>query len=133
MQKKITLHSKLIAFSVITAFLLNAAFALFIASNVSLADFGVFDGKVIICTSDGIKLVSLEEYQNGDYQGDENKNGHCPLCVVKKAQLDKFNPTPSKFIFAQAKQESKYNYIADSYFSLKLASGNVSRAPPYFL
>ena len=45
-----------------------------------------FNGKIILCTPDGFKLVSLEDLRNGREKPATHEDYQCPLCYLAAHQ-----------------------------------------------
>ena len=91
----------------------------------------VFGNKILICTSDGFKLVSIEDLQNGKEQPTPHPEYKCALCYVTAHGTKHTLPVQEvALIYHQGVQYLSYSFIDDTAVSSLSTRGFQTRAPP---
>jgi hypothetical protein len=68
------------------------------------------EGQTIqICTTDGIKTVSIDENGLAREQQEDKSSEHCPLCVLNTAQSSQPTTVLSSFIFTPTRLKNFYS------------------------
>lgn len=94
-----------------------------------LAAFYGEDAKILICTSEGFKYISIAELESGN----ESHSGkvNCKLCLQGKIKDTAINPKLVFVSFTEPLSEIAASYIeAEEAISLAEKGGNQTRAPP---
>lgn len=136
--------SRSVAFLTFMVFFMNALlpfFAVYPSPAQAQESSGFVSGtdsandKILICTSQGYKWVSLKDFQGGKHQPTEKKHVECGLCFISAHGLnhllsssgDIFSLTP-----AQAKGVYHTDYT-DVTIRKLVALGHFTRAPPFLV
>lgn len=95
-----------------------------------IAEFYGVDAKILICTADGFKYVSVADIQSGKVSQDSNKL-HCKLCLASIAQ-DKAHDSELADLTAHVQKitRERLPLIAVDSFPQEVKEQNHSRAPP---
>lgn len=134
--------SKYIPYLVATAFLMNVMLPFFAVYNISQAvdqfessalNTPLSDDKVLLCTGNGFKWVSLKDLLEG---GEEPIKHHtqydCALCYVSAFNLNDFIPNNDfTFTFNQSFRYSPYFFLNDINIQEYSLHSIQARAPPY--
>lgn len=137
-------HKKYFAFVTLLAFLFNVSFPLIAHHNVSQAvasdqkdmssdnELLSNDGKILICTIEGFKWVSLEDIQNGDEKPAPHSKHHCALCYVSAKKVDSDSVTDEFVILAINTNSAELRYLgeAEVIFVYDITHNHRVRAPP---
>ncbi|PIR39825.1 MAG: hypothetical protein COV35_00570 [Alphaproteobacteria bacterium CG11_big_fil_rev_8_21_14_0_20_39_49] len=92
----------------------------------------LFGDKILICTSDGFKLVSLEDLQNGKERPTPHPEYKCALCYVAANGIKHVVPAQEvALLYQQSIQYISYSFRNDAEISAISTRGFQTRAPPY--
>jgi len=134
---KQTKTKRSIAWSVTLALVFNLLLPFFASYGIGLAqasEQNPFGNKVLLCTSEGYKWVSLENLPGQAPAPDSSKHYECPLCFL---QLDKPVVTHSEpILFGVASTLIAVSTAATYVQPLKiqrLLLGRTTRAPPVLI
>jgi len=132
-------HRRSIVYTMLLAFVFNLLLSFFVPYSLSSAQASAEDSlasligdKVLLCTLNGYKWVSLSELQAGESEPGTEPHFKCPLCFL---QLDKPETIPSDYsVLASVSpsyQFSRYSGTAtESQKTIWLLFGRSSRGPP---
>jgi hypothetical protein len=91
----------------------------------------VFGDKILICTSDGFKLVSIEDLQSGKEQPTPHPQYKCVLCyVAAHGTKHAVSAQQVALIYHRHLQYISYSLINDTIISSIYTRGFQTRAPP---
>lgn len=91
----------------------------------------VFGKKILICTSDGFKLVSIEDLQDGKEQPTPHPEYKCALCYVAAHGTKHIVPDQEVVLaYQQSIQYISYSFVNDAVISGISTRGFLTRAPP---
>ncbi len=117
------------------AFLFNAMlpfFAVYDLDNAKASELSDPSQKILICTGEGFKWISLEDLQSGKESPKQNKDLKCPLCYFVLHGKYTFTPyelaTQSVFYSTPLLFKGLENRLAKTLFR---SSPYSSRAPPH--
>lgn len=122
---------RVVAWSVTLAFVFNLLLPLFASYSISLAQASGTGNKVLLCTAEGYKWVSLEIPTEQAPAPDSTQHYKCPLCLL---QLDKPVVTHSEPVFLKVAStfiavSTTATYV-QSLKTRRLLLGRTARAPP---
>ncbi len=95
-------------------------------------DASFFGEKILICTADGFKLVSLADLQSGKEKPQKHPQYQCALCYVAVHGTKHIAPTQEIIFIAYHAAEQVVYYTSDSArFYETSKRGFLTRAPPF--
>ena len=132
-------HRRNIVYTMLLAFVFNSLLSFFVPYSLSSAQASAEDSlasligdRVLICTVNGYKWVSLSELQGGEPAPETGLHFKCPLCFL---QVDKPETIPSDYSLLASVSPgylfSRYSGTAtESQKTIWLLFGRSSRGPP---
>lgn len=101
------------------------------ASNAA-EDTAAFFGKVLICTLQGYKWISLEDLRTGNVPDTPHQGQNCPLCTANVGGMLALAPTTGAYLVWAPLQTASYAGIPQAERRHSLTAANIKnpRAPP---
>ena len=99
----------------------------------SASNTAAFFGKVLICTLEGYKWVSLEDLRTGNVPDTPHQGQNCPLCTANGSGMLALTPIGGAYVVWAPLQTASYAGIPQAERRHSLTAANIKnpRAPPH--
>ncbi len=124
--------SKIMSALALVAFFASVMLPFFATYNLSSDKevSSIFGEKVLICTADGFKWISLEDAKNGEFPN-KHDNVKCPVCFFLANTKTSFVPkSPSSVLYIQTSFQIKYFELTTTFKTHSFGNLSLARAPP---